>query len=131
MLSDAEAIDETQRLALLRWATGYNAMPKGGIKDQAADPSPSPSPSPNPNPNPNPNPTPNPTPTPTPNLTLTLIKAAGLIKLLPYPDAGEATLPEVHTCTRDMHLPPYAHRHQVADRLYKLLEHSDGGFNKE
>ena len=64
-------------------------------------------------------------------LTLTLIKAAGLIKLLPYPDAGEATLPEVHTCTRDMHLPPYAHRHQVADRLYKLLEHSDGGFNKE
>ena len=39
--------------------------------------------------------------------------------------------PKVHTCTRDMHLPPYTHRHQITDRLHKLLEHSDGGFNKE
>lgn len=91
VLSDAEAINEGQRLALLQWATGLNALPKGGLKDQAA----------------------------------------GLIKLQPYPDAGEATLPEVHTCTRDMHLPPYTHRHQITDRLHKLLEHSDGGFNKE
>jgi len=37
----------------------------------------------------------------------------------------------VHTCTRDLHLPSYSHRHVVADRLHTLLEHSDGGFNKE
>ena len=91
VLSDAEAINEGQRLALLQWATGLNALPKGGLKDQTA----------------------------------------GLIKLLPYPDASEATLPEVHTCTRDMHLPPYTYPYQVTERLHKLLEHSDGGFNKE
>ena len=76
---------------MLQWATGLNALPKGGLVNQAA----------------------------------------GLIKLLPYPHASEATLPEVHTCTRDLHLPPYSHRHVVADRLHTLLAHSDGGFNKE
>lgn len=91
VLSDAEAINEGQRLALLQWATGLNALPKGGLKDQAA----------------------------------------GLIKLLPYPEAGDATLPEVHTCTRDMHLPSYVSSLQVADRLLLALAHSDGGFNKE
>ena len=91
VLSDPTAIDEGQRRALLQWATGLNALPKGGLVNQAA----------------------------------------GLIKLLPYPHASEATLPEVHTCTRDLHLPPYSHRHVVADRLHTLLAHSDGGFNKE
>ena len=53
------------------------------------------------------------------------------ITLKPYPGATEATLPEVHTCTRDMHVAPWRCKLVVAERLHMALEFGGDGFNKE
>ena len=84
VLSDAEAITEAQRLVLLQWATGRNALPKGGLQKK--------------------------------------------ITLLPYESADEGTLPVVHTCTHEFHLPPWESKPVVAARLHTVLEHAGDGF---
>ena len=61
------------------------------------------------------------------------LPAAGLkekIRLRHY-DVGTANLPEVHTCTSELHLPPYASAEQLRGRLLLALEHRGDGFQNE
>ena len=61
------------------------------------------------------------------------LPAAGLkekIRLRHY-DVGTANLPEVHTCTSELHLPPYASAEQLRERLLLALEHRGDGFQNE
>ena len=61
------------------------------------------------------------------------LPAAGLkekIRLRHY-DVGTANLPEVHTCTGELHLPPYASAEQLRERLLLALEHRGDGFQNE
>ena len=49
------------------------------------------------------------------------------IRLRHY-DAPSSTLPEVHTCTHELHLPPYPSVAQLTDRLLLALDHRHDGF---
>ena len=42
-----------------------------------------------------------------------------------------ATLPETHTCTRELHLPNYSSVEVLRAKLATALEHIDDGFHKE
>ena len=45
-----------------------------------------------------------------------------------YESADEGTLPVVHTCTHEFHLPPWESKPVVAARLHTVLEHAGDGF---
>ena len=47
---------------------------------------------------------------------------------LRHHDVHTAILPEVHTCTHELHLPPYNSSEQLLDRLLLALDHRDDGF---
>ena len=52
------------------------------------------------------------------------------IKLCLYEDATEQTLPEVHTCTRELHMPEYSSSEKLQERLlYVLRGHRSDGFH--
>ena len=53
-----------------------------------------------------------------------------LIRLRAYPSAGDSgqALPETHTCTRELHLPEYATKEQLCERLCMALDHMHDGF---
>ena len=53
------------------------------------------------------------------------------IKLRLYEGSDDATLPETHTCTHELHLPSYSSPEQLRDRLLLALSHIDDGFWKE
>ena len=42
-----------------------------------------------------------------------------------------STLPETHTCTRELHLPNYPSVEVTREKLLRALEHADDGFYKE
>ena len=48
-----------------------------------------------------------------------------------YEDADETDLPNVHTCTHEIHLPPYESREQLRSKLLKAVEHRHDGFQIE
>lgn len=50
------------------------------------------------------------------------------IKLRPYRDVDLQTLPETHTCSRELHLPSYESLVQLQERLLLALEHRQDGF---
>lgn len=53
------------------------------------------------------------------------------VKLRLYgPEADDITLPETHTCTRELHLPNYSSADVLREKLLVALSHS-GGFYKE
>ena len=53
------------------------------------------------------------------------------INLRLYEGSDDATLPETHTCTHELHLPGYSSPEQLRDRLLLALSHIDDGFWKE
>ena len=62
------------------------------------------------------------------------LPAAGLkekIRLRHYDTTCSSHLPEVHTCTSELHLPPYASAEQLRERLLLALEHRGDGFQNE
>ena len=62
---------------------------------------------------------------------LTALPCSGLkdlIKLKLYADADENDLPNVHTCTHEVHLPPYRSREQLRLKLLQALDHRHDGF---
>jgi len=83
------ACSEEQRLSLLQWATGYIALPLGGLKPDDR------------------------------------------IKLIPKYGAGADHLPEIHTCSHELELPPYKSLEQLQSKLLKALEHRMEGFHTE
>ncbi len=48
-----------------------------------------------------------------------------------YAEAGENDLPNVHTCTHEVHLPAYRSREQLREKLLKAVEHRHDGFHIE
>jgi len=65
---------------------------------------------------------------------LTALPCGGLkdpIILKLYEGADENDLPNVHTCTHEVHLPPYASRAQLRAKLLLAVEHRHDGFNIE
>ena len=46
-------------------------------------------------------------------------------------EADDATLPEIHTCTRELHLPNYSNARVLKTKLLLALEHATDGFQKE
>ena len=83
------ACSEEQRLSLLQWATGYVALPLGGLKPDDR------------------------------------------IKLIPKSGAGPDHLPEIHTCSHELELPPYKSLEQLQGKLLVALEHRMEGFHTE
>ena len=65
---------------------------------------------------------------------LTALPCGGLgdrkIHLCYYVGASDETLPEVHTCTRELHLPAYTSRQAMHRALCLALEHRLDGFHK-
>jgi len=64
------------------------------------------------------------------------LPAAGLaadrkIRLKLYEGVGDETLPEVHTCSRELHLPPYASAQQLREKLLLALDHLADGFQNK
>ena len=60
------------------------------------------------------------------------LPAAGLkdkIRLRHH-DVATSILPECHTCTHELHLPPYASTAQLLERLLLALDHRNDGFQK-
>ena len=54
------------------------------------------------------------------------------IKLRLYgPEVDDSTLPETHTCTREVHLPNYSSATVLREKLLLALQHVDDGFQKE
>lgn len=51
------------------------------------------------------------------------------IKLKPYHDATDADLPMVHTCTYEVHLPPYSSRDILIEKLRLAIAHRHDGFH--
>ena len=43
-------------------------------------------------------------------------------------DADDNDLPNVHTCTHEVHLPAYSSREQLRQKLLKAVEHRHDGF---
>ena len=65
---------------------------------------------------------------------LTALPCGGLkdpITLKLYEGADEHDLPNVHTCTHEVHLPPYATREQLRAKLLLAVEHRHDGFQIE
>ena len=67
---------------------------------------------------------------------LTALPCGGLkpddkIKLRLWADADENDLPNVHTCTHEVHLPPYVSREQLQAKLLLAVEHRHDGFHIE
>ena len=65
---------------------------------------------------------------------LTALPCGGLkdpITLKLYESADEHDLPNVHTCTHEVHLPPYATREQLRAKLLLAVEHRHDGFQIE
>jgi len=65
---------------------------------------------------------------------LTALPCNGLkepILLKHYPERGANDLPNVHTCTQEVHLPPYESREQLRSKLLKAVEHRHDGFQIE
>ena len=46
-------------------------------------------------------------------------------------ESDNSTLPETHTCTRELHLPNYTRLGVLREKLLLALEHADDGFGKE
>jgi hypothetical protein len=46
------------------------------------------------------------------------------------PELDDDSLPEVHTCTREVHLPNYSSYDVLKEKLLLALEHEDDGFGK-
>lgn len=47
------------------------------------------------------------------------------------PEPDDSTLPEVHTCTRELHLPNYSSLEVLREKVVLALEHAEDGFGKE
>jgi len=67
---------------------------------------------------------------------LTALPVGGLrenkIRLRLYgPEEDDRTLPETHTCTRELHLPNYTSAATLRSKLLLALEHATDGFQKE
>ena len=65
---------------------------------------------------------------------LTALPCSGLkylITLKLYAEADENDLPNVHTCTHEVHLPAYRSRGQLREKLLKAVEHRHDGFQIE
>jgi len=65
---------------------------------------------------------------------LTALPCSGLkdpITLKLYAEADENDLPNVHTCTHEVHLPAYRSRAQLREKLLKAVEHRHDGFQIE
>jgi hypothetical protein len=45
-----------------------------------------------------------------------------------FVEANGDSLPEVHTCTQEVHLPPYLNREQLQEKLLRAIEHRHDGF---
>lgn len=66
---------------------------------------------------------------------LTVLPFGGLrenkIQLRLYgPEPDDETLPETHTCTRELHLPNYSNPAVLYSKLLLALEHASDGFHK-
>jgi hypothetical protein len=46
------------------------------------------------------------------------------------PEPDDETLPETHTCTRELHLPNYSSPAVLSAKLLHALEHASDGFQK-
>lgn len=53
------------------------------------------------------------------------------ITVKPFEDRSDEDFPVVHTCSREVHLPPYSSRAALRTKLLKALEHRDDGFHIE
>ena len=54
------------------------------------------------------------------------------IKLRLYgPEVDDASLPETHTCTRELHLPNYSTAAVLRAKLSVALDHIHDGFHKQ
>ena len=65
---------------------------------------------------------------------LTALPCGGLkdpIVLKLYSQADENDLPNVHTCTHEVHLPAYSSREQLKEKLLRAVEHRHDGFHIE
>ena len=67
---------------------------------------------------------------------LTALPVGGLrenkIRLRLYgPDEDDVTLPETHTCTRELHLPNYSSADTLGKKLLLALDHAADGFQKQ
>ena len=65
---------------------------------------------------------------------LTALPCNGLkekVTLKLYAEADEDALPNVHTCTHELHLPAYRSREQLRKKLLKAVEHRHDGFQIE
>ena len=65
---------------------------------------------------------------------LTALPCGGLkepILLRHFEGANDDDLPNVHTCTHEIHLPSYTSREQLRRKLLKAVEHRHDGFNIE
>lgn len=47
------------------------------------------------------------------------------------PEVDDSTLPETHTCTRELHLPNYSSAAILSEKLTLALQHIGDGFHKE
>ena len=66
--------------------------------------------------------------------SLSVLPCDGLrkrIRLRHYEGADDATLPVTHTCTHEIHLPPYLSRARLEERLLMALDHRWDGFHQE
>ena len=45
-------------------------------------------------------------------------------------EVDDKTLPETHTCTRELHLPNYSNPAVLYAKLLRALEHASDGFHK-
>ena len=65
---------------------------------------------------------------------LTALPCGGLkepIQLRLYEGATDGDLPECHTCTHEVHLPPYSSSQKLREKLLKAVEHRHDGFGRE
>ena len=59
------------------------------------------------------------------------LRAEDKIRLRLYgPEEDDATLPETHTCTRELHLPNYSGAAVLREKLFYALAHGGDGFHK-
>ena len=47
------------------------------------------------------------------------------------PESDDVTLPETHTCTREVHLPHYSSEGVLREKLLLALDHAADGFHKQ
>ena len=48
-----------------------------------------------------------------------------------YEGVSEESLPEVHTCARELHLPPYSSGELLREKLLMALDHLTDGFQNK